>query len=149
MEEIVGSVLARLRASDPTRRIKSRVPEGLPLIRANPVLVAQLLANLLDNALKYSDAAIDLVVSVGHATLHVSVKDRGDTIPAERYAAIFEPYSRNDQSGQRGAGLGLALCRAIALAHGGELDVRRRQGGGNCFTLSLPVDPQQPQGLPP
>lgn len=148
MEEIVGSVLARLRASDPTRRIKSRVPKGLPLIRANPVLVAQLLANLLDNALKYSDAAIDLVVSAGHAMLHVSVKDRGDTIPADRYAAIFEPYSRNDQSGQRGAGLGLALCRAIAHSHGGELDVRRRQGGGNCFTLSLPVDPQQPQGLP-
>jgi len=149
MEEIVGSVLARLRAHDPNRRIKSKVPEGLPLIRANPVLVAQLLANLLDNALKYSDAAIDLVVSTDHATLKVSVKDRGNTIPADQYQAIFEPYSRNDQSGQRGAGLGLALCRAIAQAHGGELGVRRRQGGGNCFTFSLPVDPQQPQGAPP
>lgn len=149
MEEIVGSVLARLRARDPTRRIKSKVPEGLPLIRANPVLVAQLLANLLDNALKYSDAAIDLVVSADHATLKVSVKDRGNAIPPDQYQAIFEPYSRNDQSGQRGAGLGLALCRAIAQAHGGELGVRRRQGGGNCFTFSLPVDPQQPQGAPP
>jgi len=149
MEEIVGSVLARLRARDPTRRIKSKVPEGLPLIRANPVLVAQLLANLLDNALKYSDDAIDLVVSADHATLQVSVKDRGDAIPPDQYQAIFEPYSRNDQSGQRGAGLGLALCRAIAQAHGGELAVRRRQGGGNCFTFSMPVDPQQPQGAPP
>ncbi|MDO8284548.1 MAG: DUF4118 domain-containing protein [Rhodoferax sp.] len=149
MEEIVGSVLARLRARDPTRRIKSKVPEGLPLIRANPVLLAQLLANLLDNALKYSDDAIDLVVSADQAMLQVSVKDRGNAIPPDQYQAIFEPYSRNDQSGQRGAGLGLALCRAIAQAHGGELGVRRRQGGGNCFTFSLPVDPQQPQGAPP
>lgn len=149
MEEIVGSVLARLRARDPTRRIKSKVPEGLPLIRANPVLLTQLLANLLDNALKYSDDAIDLVVSADQAMLQVSVKDRGNAIPPDQYQAIFEPYSRNDQSGQRGAGLGLALCRAIAQAHGGELGVRRRQGGGNCFTFSLPVDPQQPQGAPP
>ena len=54
MEEIVGAVLARIRQRDPSRRIKSSVPPGLPLIRADSVLLAQLLANLLDNALKYS-----------------------------------------------------------------------------------------------
>ena len=81
--------------------------------------------------------------------MQVSVKDRGEAIPEEKYQAIFEPYSRNDQSGQRGAGLGLALCRAIASAHGGSLTVRRRTGGGNRFTVTLPIDPHQPQGAPP
>ena len=144
MEEIVGAVLARVRQRDPTRRIRSSVPEGLPLIKADPVLIAQLLGNLLDNALKYSSEAIDLVVSVADHSLRVSVKDRGPGIPVEQHGAIFEPYSRNDHSGQRGAGLGLAVCRAIAAAHGGNLTVRRRSAGGSNFTLSLPIDAQQP-----
>lgn len=142
MEEIVGAVLARVRQRDPTRRIKSKVPEGLPLLQADPVLLAQLLGNLLDNALKYSAQAIDLVVQAGAHTLQVCIKDRGPDIPEDKYQSIFEPYSRGDQSGQRGAGLGLALCRAIATAHGGTLTLQRRTGGGNRFTLSLPVDTQ-------
>ena len=146
MEEIVGAVLARLRLRDPNRRIRSRVPDGLPLIQADPVLLAQLLANLLDNALTYSQEAIDLVVSVHGDDLLVSVKDRGQAIPVDRYQAIFEPYSRNDHSGQRGAGLGLALCRTIATAHGGRLTLRQRQGGGNSFTFAMPIEPQPPQG---
>lgn len=146
MEEIVGSVLARTRGHDPSRRIHSRVPDGLPLIQADPVLLAQLLGNLLDNALKYSDGTIDLVVQCRDDRMEVAVKDRGTSIPPETYAAIFLPYARNDQSGQRGAGLGLALCRAIAQAHGGEIVVRARSGGGNSFTLRLPLATQPPPG---
>jgi two-component system sensor histidine kinase KdpD len=114
------------------------------------VLLTQLLGNLLDNALKYSSGAMDLVhVSTPApraAPCNSRVKDRGEAIALERQQAIFEPYARNDQSGQRGAGLGLALCRAIAQAHGGSLTVRRRNGGGNSFTFSMPVNPQQPVG---
>ena len=63
MEEIVGAVLARVRERDPARRIKSSVPKDLPLVKADPVLLAQLIANLLDNALKYSQGTIDLTVA--------------------------------------------------------------------------------------
>lgn len=149
MEEIVGAVLARVRQHDPGRRIRSRVPEGLPLVKADPVLLAQLLGNLLDNALKYSEGAIDLTVSVEGGELVVSVKDRGAGIPDAGQAAIFEPYTRGDQAGPRGAGLGLAVCRAIAQAHGGRLTLRRRQGGGSCFSLALPVELQPSQGEGP
>ncbi|MES2951301.1 MAG: DUF4118 domain-containing protein [Pseudomonadota bacterium] len=145
VEEIVGAVLARIRQRDPTRRIKSRVPEGLPLIQADPVLVAQLIANLLDNALQYSADGIDLVVSLADNGLQISVKDRGPGIPDDKRTAIFEPYSRNDRSGRHGAGLGLAVCRAIAHAHGGTLTLHRRSAGGSSFTLSLPISTQQPQ----
>lgn len=144
MEEIVGAVLGRLRQRDPTRRIRARVPEGLPLLKADPVLLAQLLSNLLDNALKYSTEAIDLVITLHASSVQLAVKDRGVGIDASAQETIFQPYSRNDRSGQRGAGLGLALCRAIAQAHGGTLCVRRRTGGGSSFVLTLPLESHQP-----
>lgn len=144
IEEVVGAVLGRVRQRDPARRIRSSVPAGLPLIRADPVLLAQLLENLLDNALKYSDQAIDLAVALAGGELRVCVKDRGPGIPEAQQQEIFEPYRRNDRSGQRGAGLGLALCKAIAIAHGGALTLRRRDAGGSSFRLALPVDPRQP-----
>lgn len=145
IEEIVGAVLARVRQRDPKRRIKSRVSAGLPLIKADPVLLAQMLGNLLDNALKYSDGAIDLTVSADERELIVSVKDRGPGVSEAERESIFEPYARGEQSGHRGAGLGLAVCRAIALAHDGQLTLRRRAGGGSCFSVCLPIDARQPE----
>jgi len=141
LEEIIGTVLGRVRQRDLTRRIKSRVPAGLPLIRVDPVMLAQLISNLLDNALQYSDGEIDLTVALtsrpvagqNAQALVISVKDRGPGIADEERELIFEPYRRGDQSGpreSRGAGLGLALCRAIAAAHGGSLTVSRRTGVG-------------------
>jgi two-component system sensor histidine kinase KdpD len=131
------------------RRIKFKVPDGLPLFKADPVLLAQLIGNLLENALKYSADTIDLSVNVIDKNLQVAVKDRGHEIPHEKYTSIFEPYSRNDLSGQRGAGLGLALCKAIAAAHGGTLNLRRRSGGGNSFTFAMPLDANPPEGGQP
>lgn len=148
MEEIVGAVLARVRRRDTQRRIRSSVPKGLPLIKADPVLLAQLIENLLDNALKYTAQPIDLTVSAQGSELLVLVKDRGPGIPMEKLSTIFEPYSRSDQSGQHGSGLGLALCRAVTQAHGGNLRFRPRGGGGSCFSVTLPIEAQQPGGVP-
>ncbi|MEO8120093.1 MAG: ATP-binding protein [Rhodoferax sp.] len=145
LEEIVGTVLARVRQRDPGRRIKSKVPAGLPLIKADPVLLAQLLGNLLDNALKYSSEEIELVVSADAQALLIAVKDRGPGIAPAEQELIFEPYRRGDQSGPRGAGLGLALCRAIAVAHGGSLTLRNRAGGGCSFNATLPLAERQPE----
>ena len=145
LEEVVGAVLARVRQRDPGRRIKSKVPAGLPLIKADPVLLAQLISNLLDNALQYSDGEIDLSVSANAPSLIIAIKDRGPGIDEAEQDLIFEPYRRGDQSGARGAGLGLALCRAIAVAHGGSLTVKRRSGGGSSFVTTLPLDEQPPE----
>ena len=148
LEEIVGSVLARVRDRDAAHRIQSRVPAGLPLVKADPVLLAQLLENLLDNALKYSADAIELEVALKGRRMEVAVHDRGNGIPTGEELAIFEPYHRSDRSGQRGAGLGLAVCRAIARAHGGELSLHARPGGGSTFVLALPVEATQPETEP-
>jgi two-component system sensor histidine kinase KdpD len=139
LEEIVGAVLARLRQRDPARRIRSRVAEGLPLVQADAVLLAQLLSNLLDNALKYSEGEVELVASQQGDRLEVSVKDRGPGVPEAEREKIFQPYVRGDRAGLRGTGLGLAVCRVIAQAHHGHLLLRPRKGGGSNFCLQLPV----------
>ncbi len=146
MEEIVGAVLARLRQRDPKRRIKSKIVPGLPLLWANPVLIAQLVSNLLDNALKYSESDIELAVGAANGRLQVSVKDRGPGIDPAVQKMLFQPYRHSDQAGPHGAGLGLALCHAIAAAHGGGLAFRPRQNGGSCFVVSFPVAPQPTHG---
>jgi two-component system sensor histidine kinase KdpD len=156
MEEIVGSVLGRMRLRDIHHRISVKVPPNLPLIEVDAVLIAQLLSNLLDNALLYSPGPIELQVQVirtaassdAGSSLQVRVKDRGEPIPADLQGHIFQPFSRGDQAGPRGSGLGLALCRTIAAVHGGSLTLTARTGGGNCFALTLPVNPQQPQQPP-
>ena len=154
IEEIIGAVLARVRQRDLGRRIISKVPNNLPLLKVDPVLISQLIGNLLDNALKYSDDKIDLTVELARQgsdqQLELSIKDRGPGIPEAEQLSIFNAYSRmdyNDKSTQRGAGLGLAVCRAIALAHSGSLVLQQRDGGGSSFTLSLPVEKAQPQTM--
>ena len=142
VEEIIGAVLARVRRHDPARRIRSRVPQGLPLIKADPVLLAQLLANLLDNALKYSEGDIELTVQRKPQWIEVGVHDRGPGIAESEREAIFEPYIRGDRAGRRGTGLGLAVCRAIAQAHGADLVLQPRSGGGSSFCLRLPLEAQ-------
>jgi len=144
VEEMVGAVLARVRARDVNRRIRSVVPPKLPLVKGDPVLLAQLLENLLDNALKYSADIIELAVSADSDHIILAVDDRGDGIASGEELAIFEPFRRSDRSGKRGTGLGLAVCRAIARAHGGELTRVARDGGGSSFVLRLPVEQLQP-----
>nr|WP_315469218.1 DUF4118 domain-containing protein [uncultured Undibacterium sp.] len=154
IEEIVGAVLARIKQGNNESRIQATLAKDLPLLRLDPVLIAQLLSNLVDNGLKYSDELVELEVAVQHkahpAFLQVAIKDRGPGIPDAEHDSIFVAYSRlaqHDQSNQRSAGLGLAVCRAIAKAHDGNLMVQNRDQGGSCFVLTLPI-PELPAFKP-
>jgi two-component system sensor histidine kinase KdpD len=140
VEEIIGSVLGRVRRRDRDRRVKAEVPGGLPLVRADAVLLAQLLENLIDNALKYSDGVVQLSVHAEPGEIHVQVLDRGPGIPPEDLPRIFDMFYRGSgMSSVRGAGLGLAVARSIAHAHGGTLTAHPRAGGGTSFVLALPA----------
>jgi heavy metal sensor kinase len=101
----------------------------------------QAVANLLDNAVKYTPAGGSVEVSVRQAGGHASiiVRDTGIGIPAEELSHIWERLYRADKSrSQRGLGLGLSLVRAIARAHGGECTVKSEPGKGSQFTLRIP-----------
>lgn len=151
VEELVGTVLRRVRQRDPHHRVKARVEAGLLLLRCDAVLIVQLLDNLVDNALKHgADAAPVEVMArrVGAAVL-IAVRDRGPGVPVAQRKRIFDVFHRGervgaaeggDQRSRPGAGVGLALCRAIARAHGGELRLRIRGHGGSSFEVSLPVE---------
>lgn len=146
-EELVGSVLQRARRHDPTRRVRARLEPGLPLVRCDAILLTQLLDNLIDNALKYSpaEAPVELLVRRQGDHIVFAVRDRGPGIAPGWRERVFEVFQRGEfapHGGQRrGAGVGLAVCRAIARAHGGELKLRPRSHGGTSFECWLPAAP--------
>lgn len=116
----------------------------LPPIHADDEALAEALHNIVDNAIKYSPEKKTLEVRTGvnNDTVFVEVKDSGIGIAAEHHEKIFEKFYR--VSGglvytTRGSGLGLALVRHIAAAHGGTVEVESTPGKGSTFRLNLPL----------
>lgn len=110
----------------------------------NPLLLGQLVDNLLDNAFKYSPAGTPVVVQCRSepGAILVGVEDHGSGLSTEEAAHVFEPFYRTDQArrdGRPGVGLGLPVARRIAAAFGGLLEVRSEPGSGSIFTLRLPA----------
>ncbi|HEY0819136.1 MAG TPA: DUF4118 domain-containing protein, partial [Rhizobacter sp.] len=97
-EEIVGSVLHRARRHDPTRRVRARLEPGLPLVRCDAILLAQLLDNLVDNALKYSpvDAPVEMLVRQPGEHIVFAVRDRGPGIAPGWRERVFEVFQRGE-----------------------------------------------------
>lgn len=131
--EIVGAAILRGGA------VRAVFEPGVPRVEADPLRLKQALDNLVSNALAYSGAAHEVVVSAHEGDGHVrlSVSDEGEGIPIEEQERIFEAGVRLDVR-RLGSGLGLAVARAVAKAHGGELTVDSTPGKGTTFTLSLP-----------
>lgn len=142
-EELIGTAVARVRRHDPQRRVRSRVEPGLPLLRCDAVLMVQMLINLLDNALKYGapDAPVELLARRVGDELMLAVRDRGPGVPPALRERIFEVFQRGPANGpsRTGSGVGLALCRAVARAHGGRLVLRSRRHGGSAFECYVPA----------
>lgn len=147
LEEIVGGTLTRLDAELSERPVAIRLPENLPLMWVDAVLLQQVLMNLIENAVKYTPAGspIDISAECLPASLRIAVADRGPGIAEELKGRLFEKFQRlAPESSQSGVGLGLALCRAIVAAHGGEIGVDNRPGGGAVFFLTLPLHEPPP-----
>lgn len=121
-------------------RLAFVAPAALPL-RADALRLEQVLANLLDNALKYAPEG-PIVVEVDAAdaaTARVRVRDQGPGVPPEYRAHLFERFYQVPRDERRGGlGLGLYLSREIAERHGGRLEAAFPPEGGSCFTLILP-----------
>lgn len=147
-EEIVGAVVRRARRRPDGHRVRVRAETGLPLLWCDAMLISQLLDNLLDNAMKYSpaDAPVELNVWRQGGQVVFSVRDRGPGIAPAWQEKVFDVFQRGDpgtgrfgSDAARGAGVGLAVCRAIARAHLGNLQLTSRGEGGSEFECRLPV----------
>ncbi len=152
LEEVVGSALGRLERRQGSLPVRVDLPESLPLVPLDAALIEQVLVNLLTNAQRHAPGqAMELRAWAEPGRIQVEVADRGPGIPAEFQERIFDKFFRLPGAGEGGVGLGLAICRAIVQAHGGEIQVTGRPGGGACFRLTLPLDgtpPAPPEGVP-
>jgi signal transduction histidine kinase len=128
-------------AEDKGLSLACETPETLPLV-GDPRMIQRILANLLDNAIKYTPSGGSVRVSlsaIDGGEVLVTVQDTGMGIPSDDLPHIFERFYRCDQSRtEPGTGLGLSLARALARAHQGDVTVTSTVGQGSTFTLTLP-----------
>jgi signal transduction histidine kinase len=109
-----------------------------------PQALRRCLANLMDNARRYGGREIDVTIVDAPAALTIRIEDRGPGIPAAERERVFEPYVRLEQSRAKhtgGTGLGMAIARAIARGHGGDVTLADREGGGLQVEVTLPRRP--------
>jgi two-component system sensor histidine kinase KdpD len=139
--EVVGAAMNRLERQLDGRPVVTHVPDDVPLLSIDPILVQQLFVNLLENATKYTPPGSEISVRAARegGTLVVDVADRGPGIPPGEEERVFERFHRAAGPGVRGVGLGLPIARAIAQAHGGRLTASNRAEGGAVFRLTLPI----------
>jgi signal transduction histidine kinase len=143
LEETVGAACRRIERQLGGRPLSISVPAELPMIPADGVLLEQVFFNLLENATKYTPPGSPLEITARKTddSVLVELADRGPGLTEEEKDHVFEKFYRGRRHGTKGgAGLGLAICKAIVLAHGGKIWADNRAGGGAVFSFTLPAD---------
>ncbi|HEY9377610.1 MAG TPA: ATP-binding protein, partial [Jiangellaceae bacterium] len=138
----LDEIVPRATEGVPRDRIRIDVPEALPLVNADPGLVERVVANVVENALRYAPPGVPVVVSAsdfGHR-VELRVVDRGPGVSDEAKASMFEAFQRlGDSPAGDGVGLGLAVARGFVEAVGGTLSAEDTPGGGLTMVISLPT----------
>ena len=147
LEELADSALRHLENGDGALDVSLALPQELMLVYCDATLIERVLINLLENAVKYAGdrAAITLsalphVAATGERYVEVRVQDNGPGIDPGKEQMIFDKFARGHQeSAIPGVGLGLAICRAIVVIHGGKIWATHAAGGGAVFHFTLPL----------
>jgi two-component system sensor histidine kinase KdpD len=146
LEEIIGVVLDRQSNMLHARPVNVSIPADLPLIPFDPILLEQVLTNLIENIIQHTPPGtpIDINVHPQKASVQIEIADRGPGIQEIEKEHIFDKFSAEKVSG-KGVGLGLSICKAIVDAHGGRIWAENRPGGGAVFRFILPIDREPPE----
>jgi signal transduction histidine kinase len=150
LTSLVEQAVARGRGGAAARGVALRwhVDPGVPPLHVDPERIGQVLANLLDNAVRHARTAIGVTAGtrtgagpLGPREVYVRVRDDGEGIPADAMAHVFERFYRADnaRSAGEGSGIGLTIARAIVSRHGGRIEVETVRRGTE-FTVVLPLD---------
>jgi two-component system sensor histidine kinase KdpD len=142
VQELIAVARSQLADRLTERPLKIDIDRSLPLVQFDLTFMAHVLTNLLDNALKYSNAntPIEIRAFADDAFLTIEVADRGVGIPEEDLPHIYETFYRARRTrGIGGTGLGLSICKGIVTAHQGTIEATNRQGGGAVFRIQLPI----------
>ncbi|GAO95433.1 sensor histidine kinase [Pseudomonas syringae pv. actinidiae] len=143
LDKTLEHVVSEIQRVHPARLIRSNIG-ALELIRCDHERIAQLLSNLVSNAITHGafDSSVEVAAGVLGDRFVLSVANQGEPIPESMRSQLFLPYSRPiTNEPQAGLGLGLYIASEIAQAHGGTLDVSSTQEGGTVFTFSMPLRP--------
>jgi two-component system sensor histidine kinase KdpD len=142
--EILYAVLQRLAGDLADRPLELIIADDLPLLPIDYVQIEQVLWNILENARKYSPPGTPITIAVAarEQVLQIQIGDRGPGIPADERVRVFEKFYRlPQQNGERvpGSGIGLAICKGLVEAHGGQITILGREGGGTLVEIGLPL----------
>ena len=133
----------QMRASAQNRVLVVDIPDNLPTVAADPNSVGEVMGNLIDNAIKYSNEG-GLVHVTAHAIpgfIEVSVIDRGIGMPANVISNLFHKFYRSHRSRETvaGTGIGLYISKAIVSSHGGTITARSIENEGSTFSFTIPI----------
>lgn len=150
VQDVVGSALNSLGARLDSHPVDVNLPSDLPLVPMDYVLIAQVLINLLENAVKYSPEGQPIEVCaqvLNRNSVQIEISDHGPGIPPEEIDRIFEKFYRVKRfENVIGTGLGLSICKGVVEVHGGKIWAENRPEGGVRFLFTLPLIPT-PLGL--
>lgn len=142
---LMNDVVAEAKLRAPGHEIVLKLPKRLPRLGIDVRRIRQVLDNVIDNAIKYSEKSTRVVIEARQmgAELQVSVADQGTGIPAEDLGKVFDRMYRVEQRVSpdvKGVGLGLAICKGLVEAHGGRIWAESKVGRGSTFYFTLPLD---------
>ncbi|MBL8271890.1 DUF4118 domain-containing protein [Steroidobacter sp.] len=141
LDDLIGAALGRVEERLRDHPVRIDIPNELPVLSVDGSLIVQALANIFDNAAKYTPngALVHVHARVEGAGVEVIIDDQGPGFPVGDRDRLFNKFQRGkDEGSVAGAGLGLAICRAIIHAHAGEIRALDRPGGGARIEFFLP-----------
>ena len=147
-EEVLGEAARKFRRRFPQVSVSVTAPESLLMVPMDPILIAQVLSNLLENAVLHggTTTAISLSVQKEGDFARFSVRDNGRGIPESALPTLFDGTMKHSETptsdGKRNMGLGLSVCLAIVRAHGGAMEARNLETGAE-FSFRLPLDKEE------
>jgi two-component system sensor histidine kinase KdpD len=150
LEDLVGQTLGQNEGRLARWRVFTELPADLPMIFVEASLIVQVLSNLVENCTKYTPPGTKITIAAGTSggTLLISVEDDGPGFGAGDPERLFNKFERGrSESNVAGVGLGLAICRAVARLHGGDIRALHAGSGGARFEITLPLAPLPPETL--
>jgi len=145
-EEVIAESVRKFRKRFDQMPVEIRLPDELIMVPMDPILIEQVITNLLENVVYHARASrIFLMLKTQGANAVFEIIDDGVGIPAKRIPVLFDEVAGQTgvSDSARGMGIGLSVCKAIILAHGGEIEAENNLEGGACFRFYLPMKEEQ------
>jgi two-component system sensor histidine kinase KdpD len=142
IDEVIGAALCRLERQLEGRSVRTDVPEEVPFAAFDPVLIEQVMINLIENVIRHAGPAspVDIAARLHQDGILVEVADRGGGVrPGDEERVFDKLYRGRGDCGDGGTGLGLTICRAIVAAHDGRIWLENRPAGGAIVRFTLPI----------